>query len=593
MSAGRSIEELLRQAEHYHEQYMKTLQAALEVRSPSPGAPQGGLGVRMERAGSNDGVPSPMVKAISFDERLPTRAMSGGSDGSFIHGLFRRPRRLTNELGEPKRPSIQPHAGARANRPSSVFTQDMDSDEDVEFLQLTSPNPQPLSHMVPHDEDEGTDEYLSLPHESFTLEQLVKHLQDLGDGNDVMPKALGDMWDHRRELDAQNVVDEGDLDTHPTYEVYDVDHTGLAVPQHEKNDALDGVEAATVWETLKEVSSEGAVGRITILQEPSPLMLGAVHMTMAQHFDMDELFRHLITTDGNKGKTRAYVDRAFESTETRRRTFFFVFKYFTVVGEGLKSAPWQKFDYRPPDKRSIDHIDITECSSILALSLEGQPIKKVTRNNRRQRKKAEEGYIYHPFAPWHLLSIQCFPDNAHSLRSEDLNKKFVSGPYAFLDTLAAEYRDAVKRYATLNEMITKLITPPVSWKPPVFGSYYSSFNLLTRNRASSCSTSNCETSFCSKTQISRTLAATFGRITHWASLTMASNQCVPHTSIPSRTTSGKGVTGRSGRTPIRIPKGSWHTRSSWPLCARTWKRRCWSWIPCIRRTRGLATRYFP
>lgn len=414
----------------------------------------------MERAGSNDGVPSPMAKAISFDERLPTRAMSGGSDGSFTHGLLRRPRRLTNELGEPKRPSIQPHAGIKANRPSSVFTQDMDSDEDVEFLQLTSPNPQPLPHMVPDDEDEATDEYLSLPHESFTLEQLVKHLHDLGDGNDVMPKALGDMWDHRRELDAQNVVDEGDLDTHPTYEVYDVDHTGIAVPQHEKNDALDGVEAATVWETLKEVSSEGAVGRITILQEPSPLMLGAVHMTMAQHFDMDELFRHLITTDGNKGKTRAYVDRAFEPTETRRRTFFFVFKYFTVVGEGLKSAPWQKFDYRPPDKRSIDHIDITECSSILALSLEGQPIKKVTRNNRRQRKKAEEGYIYHPFAPWHLLSIQCFPDNAHSLRSEDLNKKFVSGPYAFLDTLAAEYRDAVKRYATLNEMITKLITPP-------------------------------------------------------------------------------------------------------------------------------------
>ncbi|KAH8904541.1 hypothetical protein BR93DRAFT_883002 [Coniochaeta sp. PMI_546] len=268
------------------------------------------------------------------------------------------------------------------------------------------------------------------------------------------------MWDHRRELDAQNVIDEGDLDAHPTYEVYDIDHEGLAVPQHEKNDETEGVEAATVWETLKEVSSAGAVGRITILQEPSPLMLGTAHMTMARHFDMDELFRHLITTGGNKGKTRAYVDRAFEPTETRRRTFFFVFKYFTVVGEGLKSAPWQKFDYRPPDKRSIDHIDITECSSVLALSLEGQPIEKVTRNNRRQRKKAEEGYVYNPFAPWHLLSVQCFPDNAHSLRSDDLNKQFVSGPYAFLDTLAAEYRDAVKRYATLNEMITKLITPP-------------------------------------------------------------------------------------------------------------------------------------
>jgi hypothetical protein len=356
----------------------------------------------------------------------------------------------------------------------------MDSEEDVEFLQLTSPNPQPQPHIVFDDEDEGTEEHLSLPHESFTLEQLVKHLQGLDEGDDVMARALGDMWDHRRELDAQNVVDEGDLDTHPTYEVYDIDHGGLAVAQHEKNDETEGVEAATVWETLKEVSSEGAVGRITILQEPSPLMLGAAHMTMARHFDMDELFRHLITSDGNKGKTRAYVDRAFEPTETRRRTFFFVFKYFTVVGEGLKSAPWQKFDYRPPDIRSIDHIDITECSSVLALSLEGQPIEKVTRNNRRQRKKVEEGYVYHPFAPWHLLSIQCFPDNAHSLRSEDLHKQFISGPYAFLDTLAAEYRDAVKRYATLNEMITKLITPPVSFKPPVLGTL-PLFDLLTCN----------------------------------------------------------------------------------------------------------------
>jgi hypothetical protein len=458
------MEDLLRQAEQYHEQYIKTLQAALELRSPSPAAPQAGLGVRMERAGSSDGAPaaSPMMKAISFEERLPSRAMSGGSEASFPQGLFRRPRRLTNELNESKRPGILPYTGQKAPRPSSVFTQDMESDVDVEFLQLTSPNPQPQPHLILDDENDVSEEHMSLPHESFTLDQLVKHLQSLDDSNGVMAKALGDMWDHRKELDVHNVVDEGDLDAHPTYEVYDVNHDGLAVPVHEKIDDAEGAEAATVWETLKEVSSEGAVGRITILQEPSPLMLGAAHMTMARHFDMDELYRHLITAEGNKGKTRAYVDRAFEPTETRRRTFFFVFKYYTVVGEGLKSAPWQQFDYRPPDKRSIDHIDITECSSILALSLEGEPVEKVTRTNRRQRKRAEEGFVYHSFAPWHLLSIQCFPDNAHSLRSEDLTKQFVSGPFAFLDTLAAEYRDAVKRYATLNEMITKLITPPVS-----------------------------------------------------------------------------------------------------------------------------------
>jgi hypothetical protein len=529
-----------------------------------------------------------MTKAISFEERLPPRALSGSSDTSFPHGLFRRPRRLTNELGDLKRPGIQPYAGTKANRPSSVFTQDMDSDEDVEFLQLTSPNPQPQPHVIFDDDDEGPEQHLSLPHESFTLQQLVEHLQGLDENNDVMAKALGDMWDHRRALDVQNVVDEGDLDAHPTYEVYDIDYEGAAVPVHEKIDNAEGVEAATVWETLKEVSSEGTVGRITILQEPSPLMLGAAHMTMARHFDMDELYRHLITADGNKGKTRAYVDRAFEPTETRRRTFFFVFKYFTVVGDGLKSAPWQQFDYRPPDRRSIDHIDITECSSVLALSLEGEPIEKVMRNNRRQRKKAEEGYVYHPFAPWHLLSIQCFPDNAHSLRSEDLSKQFVSGPYAFLDTLAAEYRDAVKRYATLNEMITKLITPPVSLcRPPPDVNHF----WLTRSRASSCLTSNCVTSFCSRTQTSRIRAVIFGATTHWGSSTTASNRCVRRISIPSRTTFGRDVTGPSGRTPTKIPPVRRRTRSSWPLCVTAWRRRYWSSIRCTRRTRGLETIY--
>lgn len=33
-------------------------------------------------------------------------------------------------------------------------------------------------------------------------------------------------------------------------------------------------------------------------------MLGAAHMTMKNHFDMDELLQHLVSTEGNKGKTR-------------------------------------------------------------------------------------------------------------------------------------------------------------------------------------------------------------------------------------------------------------------------------------------------
>lgn len=170
------------------------------------------------------------------------------------------------------------------------------------------------------------------------------------------------------------------------------------------------------------------------------------------------------------------MDRAFEKTPLRQRTFFFVFKYYTILEKGLTPAPWQAYDKRPLDRRSDDHIDIVECSSVLALSLQdnspdsdsragGKDLKTqcIARRVRgRGRVVAEKGKIYDTFAPWHLLNIQSFPDRLHSVREdESLTEPFYNGPYAFLDCLGMEYRDAVKRYTHLYEMITKLITPPV------------------------------------------------------------------------------------------------------------------------------------
>jgi hypothetical protein len=40
-----------------------------------------------------------------------------------------------------------------------------------------------------------------------------------------------------------------------------------------------------------------ASGRITIVREPSPLILGALHLTMNRDFDMDEIFQHLVEED--------------------------------------------------------------------------------------------------------------------------------------------------------------------------------------------------------------------------------------------------------------------------------------------------------
>ncbi len=211
-------------------------------------------------------------------------------------------------------------------------------------------------------------------------------------------------------------------------------------------------------------------------------MLASAHLAMSRHFDMDELYQHLVASQGNKGKTKvrrhaapmcstayallqAYMYRAFEPTPIRRSTFFFVFKYYTVVGSGMAPTPWQQFDQRTPDKQQQDHIDIAECSSILALSLEGPHVKEVQIRYKKKRP-VQVGYVSDAFAPWHLLSIQCFPDDRHSVRSEDVNKHFYNGPFAFLDSLSAEYRDAVKRYTKLHELIAKLITPPASLLDP-------------------------------------------------------------------------------------------------------------------------------
>jgi len=96
---------------------------------------------------------------------------------------------------------------------------------------------------------------------------------------------------------------------------------------------------------------------------------------------------------------------------------------------------------------------------VLALSLGGGPTGPV---KGKIKRRTRTGVLYDTFGPWQLLNVQCFPDDEHSMRSgEGGAKRMWNGPYAFLDALGVEYRDAVKRYGQVNEMITELITPPV------------------------------------------------------------------------------------------------------------------------------------
>lgn len=204
--------------------------------------------------------------------------------------------------------------------------------------------------------------------------------------------------------------------------------------------------------------SKLASGRITIVREPSPLIFGALHMTMSHDFDMDEIFEHLV----KETYTNAHMtDRAFHEDERRRRSFVFNFDYYTVVGDEVQPMPWQRTDKPEKQKKKFEkHIQISRCSSVVALSLSGGHAKRLKSAARRSATK--EGFVYDPWAAWNVLNIQCYPDHKHSMDSHDSTKHYVNGPEAFMHTLLAELKDAEKRFRDINMRITKLITPEVS-----------------------------------------------------------------------------------------------------------------------------------
>ncbi|KAL0939562.1 GTPase-activator protein for ras-like GTPase containing protein [Colletotrichum truncatum] len=461
--SSQSSEELLKAVEACHEQYLRSLRSLHDSLA----------GTVRERSDSRTSVtlqPSPLLRPSHSPVQSPVQSPILSPEATFQPTL-RRARRST--LSDPieKRPI---HVTERKHVPSSIH-----SELDVEYLPLLDV---PI-HRVASDGSFTSPSPRLIERVSWTDPQLLHHLKHF-DFTGGVAIALADVIKKQTEIDENADFEsfaayESQGYISSTFELYDVDTEGCPRPVGKQPDQPPRgngttsaqsqiADAPTVWNALKGIHADGkAVGLVTILQEPTALMLGALHMTMAPYFDMTELFNHLITDHDNNGKTTAYVHRAFAKDSSprhiRQRSFFFAFKYYTVVGEGLEPAPWQKYDNRPPDRRSPDHIDIAECSSILALSLSGQPRQSVKQN--RRREGTQEGFLFDTFAPWHLLSIQSFPDDEHTLRGSEAEarKTFLSGPYAFMDALVTEYRDATKRNATLHARIAKLITPPTDF----------------------------------------------------------------------------------------------------------------------------------
>ena len=216
--------------------------------------------------------------------------------------------------------------------------------------------------------------------------------------------------------------------------------------------------ALEIWNQIKSINTGSeeqrpAVGRITIVREPSPLLFAALHYTMKDHFDMDEVFQLLVDD-----KTRVLSHRPFDLDPLHRRTFVFSFEYFTIVGDECVPMKWQRAEERADVGAVEGHVPICRCGSLVALWLGGEPVSKIRNRNRRISRKV--GDVYDPFSPWHVLGLQAYPDWKSSVHSHDSTKRYVNGPEAFLITLRAEFKDAQKRLMEVYNRISDLVRSP-------------------------------------------------------------------------------------------------------------------------------------
>ncbi|KAJ0114398.1 hypothetical protein J7T55_010787 [Diaporthe amygdali] len=422
----RNIDELFRSLERSQEQYLKNLKALHEATISYRGHGASGS-QRMERTGSNDRSPqSPNLRTTSTSgDTTPvplSRATFASETASLqLSPVDRRPRRLTNELADRRRFN---------NLANEVFDgSGWESDDDS-----SSFTPLPLlPHTVARSPSLPVDSTLwprvqkTLTQKSYTPSDLVSHLQSITDDKEATLAVLGEVI---RQCEATTLFGGSDSDSlaadnvASTYEVYDIDKNGQATTMHDdRGTAEDEVlDPAVVWDTVK-VRFDATI----ILRRLNTLI-------RMQNVNLDD------NTVGRVTEIKA--------------------KQLRICTEQLKQTPYTKqYDHRPADKKAPDHINITECSSVLALALEGEPVNKVPMR-RGRRKGSRLGAVYDTFAPYHLLNIQCFPDHIHA-ENESIRKPFYyNGPYVFLNRLVAEYKDATKRYLQLNDRIEKLITPP-------------------------------------------------------------------------------------------------------------------------------------
>jgi CorA-like Mg2+ transporter protein len=308
------------------------------------------------------------------------------------------------------------------------------------------------------EDDESLFVQETLPPETFTEDDFRDHLRQ-HEWDEYARRILEPVLLDKELLRAPKLFQDDGItqnsgmpqSTHAT--VYEVGADGAALLHRAETQEV----SQAIWRSISSTNADQtkrrlATGKITIVREPSALLFGAIHLTMDPHFNMDGIFKLL----ADESPTRAYMKGCFATDPTQQGSFLFCFKYYTIVGGEREPMPWQSSD---KDLRNTKtHIPVSSCSSVVALSLSGKPC--TTLKNRSRRAKATVGHVFDPFAPWQVLSIQCYPDWKSTVDTHDSNRHYVNGPEAFLVTLLAEYRDAQKRFFEIARRVTEMTTPP-------------------------------------------------------------------------------------------------------------------------------------
>lgn len=258
------------------------------------------------------------------------------------------------------------------------------------------------------EEDESYYVQDELPSKSFDHEHLREHLRN------------HDWKEHGREILAPIITDPGKLSKqghlfhlgpgtpddrshYSHFQVYDVGLDGSVelIETSGSHSANTMSKATEIWHSIRNIGNSTerpTVGRITIAREPAPILFGALHLTLNDTFDMDELFRHLVQTEASS----AHMHRAFDADRKHQKTFFFSFEYYTILGEDCKPMDWQRADKNFDPKGS--HLPLSRCGAVVALALYDDKPRNI--RNRDRRAKTHSGWVQDIWSPWQVRILQ-------------------------------------------------------------------------------------------------------------------------------------------------------------------------------------------